>query len=123
VTPVYQSRHGPGGNCYEACVASLTGIPLDAVPDLGHDGWAARLRGFLAGYGWSVRFAKGDGRPLSEQADPPGGYAVVGQRVLNGHVHAAVTRGGVLVHDPSPRPFARPSWPVVLWSILEEVRG
>jgi hypothetical protein len=31
---VYQTRFGTDGNCVAACWATLTGVPLDAIPDL-----------------------------------------------------------------------------------------
>lgn len=33
--PVFQTRYGaPAGNCTEACIASILGVPLEDVPDL-----------------------------------------------------------------------------------------
>jgi hypothetical protein len=71
-------------------------------------------------HGLRVDFRPGDGRPLADQAAPPPGYAIAGQRVLDGSVHAVVCRDGRIVHDPSPRPIGHPHWPVVLWTIIRE---
>jgi hypothetical protein len=117
--PVLQSRPGPGGDCYAACVASILEIELADVPELVGDRWASALRGWLAARGLCVDFRPGDGHPLADQPDPSLGYAIVGQRVLDGSVHAVVCRDGCIVHDPSPRPVGHPRWPVVLWTLIE----
>jgi hypothetical protein len=91
------------------------------VPDLTGDRWASALRRWLAARGRRVEFRPGDGRPLRDQADPPAGLAIAGQRVRDGSVHAVVCDGGAIVHDPSPRPFGHPRWPVVLWTIISEI--
>jgi hypothetical protein len=121
--PVLQSVPGPDGDCYAACVASILEVGLAEVPDLAAAGdrWAAVLRGWLGRRGMHVGFRPGDGRPLADQADPPQGYAITGQRVLDGSVHAVVCRDGRIVHDPSPRPIGHPLWPVVLWTLIEEI--
>jgi hypothetical protein len=121
VTPVFQSRPGPGGDCFAACVASILEVGPGDVPD--HDGprWASRWRRWLNERGLTVDFRSGDGRPLADQDDPPAGYAIVGQKVLGGSIHAVVCMGGAIVHDPSPRPFGHPRWPVVLWTIISEI--
>jgi hypothetical protein len=118
--PVRQSVPGPDGDCYAACVASLLEIDLDEVPDLIGDRWASALRRWLAARDLCIDFRPGDGRPLADQSDPPRGYAVAGLRVLDGSVHAVVCHDGAIVHDPSPRPFGHPRWPVVLWTIIRE---
>jgi hypothetical protein len=117
---VLQAVPGPAGDCYAACVASLLEIELVEVPDLTGDRWASVLRRWLAARGLRVDFRPGDGRPLGDQADPPRGYAIAGQRVLDGSVHAVVCKGGAIVHDPSPRPVGHLRWPVVLWTLIEE---
>ena len=33
MTPVMQTRTGKGGNCFQACLASLFDLPLEEVPD------------------------------------------------------------------------------------------
>jgi sRNA-binding carbon storage regulator CsrA len=118
--PVFQSRPGPDGDCYAACVASILEIEPADVPDLIGDRWASVLRDWLDGRRLRVDFRPGDGRPLGDQSDPPRGHAIVGQRVLDGSVHAVVCRDGLIVHDPSPRPFGHLRWPVVLWTLISE---
>jgi hypothetical protein len=117
---VLQSRPGPGGDCYAACVASLLEVGLTEVPDLAAAGdrWASALRRWLAARGLCVAFRPGDGRPLADQPDPSPGYAIVGQRVPDGSVHAVVCRDGRIVHDPASRPIGHPRWPVILWTTI-----
>jgi hypothetical protein len=120
--PVLQAVPGPDGDCFAACVASLLEIELAEVPDLAAAGdrWASVLRRWLAARGLRVDFRLGDRRPLGDQADPPPGPVIAGQRVLDGSVHAVVCRDGRIVHDPSPRPVGHLRWPVVLWTLIEE---
>lgn len=110
-TPVYQSREGPDGDCYEACLASILGLPLAAVPPLGREGWAARLRKWLATLGLRPEF-------LTGAAPAPAGYAVASCPHFTGANHAVVTLGGETVHDPSRRGLARGCGPAALWTVL-----
>ncbi len=95
MTPVYQTIHGPQGNCYAACVASILETSLEDLPP------------YVA-----VR------RPNWE----PPGYSIASVRVRDGSIHAVVCLDGQIVHDPAGRPFARPEDPVVLWTVLQENR-
>ncbi len=90
--PVYQTVHGPRGNCYAACLASILEVPLAELPAV-------------------VTVARWD--------RPPPGYAIASVRVRDQSIHAVVCLDGQIVHDPAGRPFARPADPVVLWTTLE----
>lgn len=104
MTPVLQTVHGPTGNCYAACVASILGIAIGEVPD-------------LLGDEIPVRFFPGCGKPLRD-ASAPRGTAIAGLRVLDGSIHSVVCRDGRIVHDPSPRPFASDRDAVLLWTVF-----
>ncbi len=93
--PVYQTVHGPRGNCYAACIASILEVPLDALP----------ARATLAA--WD---------------EPPAGYGIASMRVRDNSIHAVVCLDGKIVHDPAGRPFAQPEDPVLLWTTLEPLR-
>jgi hypothetical protein len=111
--PVLQTRHGPGGNCYAACVASILETSLDDVPDLCGDAqWGEKLRAWCRARRVTVRFLPGN-------APAPQGWAIAGVRVLTGSIHAVVCLNGRIVHDPSPRPLTTPQSPVRLWTLLE----
>lgn len=106
--PVYQTTFGPSGNCFAACVASILGCRLRDVPRLGKR-WTRQLRSWLRRQGLDVLFVRGE---------PPEGLAIAGQRVVDGSIHSVVCRDGEIIHDPSPRPFSDPRFPVELWTVI-----
>jgi hypothetical protein len=111
LTPVSQTEHGPGGNCFAACLASLLDLPLASVPDLrGLPDWGIRLAAWLGPMGWACRFFP--------RGPAPSGWAVRHGRTLTGHVHAALCLDGALAHDPAGRPY--PVSEVILWTALEQ---
>lgn len=116
--PVLQSKLGPGGDCFRACVASLLGLELLAVPDfmLGLPPWAededsrvawqeafrASVDAFLAPLGlcyFEVSFQV----PIGDfHLRPPSGLWIgVGRVPGSACDHAVVMRGGELAHDPA----------------------
>jgi hypothetical protein len=103
--PVYQTIDGPDGNCYQACMASILEVPLGEIPTFA--GWRD-LRAWLAERGWSLVFGRKDG------------CSIASQQTIRG-IHAVVCFDGEMVHDPSPRPFGRPDYPVVLWTKIERL--
>lgn len=104
--PVYQTRHGPEGNCFEACLASILEIGIEQVPVF--SGWDD-LRKWLTARNWLLEFGRSDG------------HAIASVQTLRG-IHAVVCLDGQIVHDPSPRPFARQGQRVVLWTKVRELR-
>lgn len=119
---VYQTEFGRGGNCFAACLATELDLPLDAVPDLRRiPKWGPALVEWV-GDRREVEFVYGDGLPLWRQKWVPTCPAILGHRLLNGEIHAALFRDGTLYHDPSPRPFCRPEAAVLLWTLLK-VKG
>jgi hypothetical protein len=116
VTPVFQTIYGPGGNCYEACLASMLDLPLAEVPVFSGKDWSIRVREWLAELGRTIRFQPGNYEPLLKQPSP---LAIVGLRTITGYVHSSLCEAGKIIHDPSPRRLSNPYFPVVLWSFIE----
>ncbi len=105
---VYQTCFGsPGGNCFQASVASLMELPLAAVPDFPNqqpETWWEDFRQWCIMHGWRAYTS-----PVTEngiQVIVPGwcmvgvrwenrGHSVVGKMVYS-------TRDLMIVHDPNP---------------------
>lgn len=99
---VWQKPNG----CWAACLATLTGIPLDAFPDLPTeaktDAWwdehGTALRNqvtqILRAHGW---------RKESTWKDIPAGYALAYGTSHRGQAHAVIVKDGELWHDPHPQ--------------------
>jgi hypothetical protein len=102
LTPVDQTVADPvTGDCLRACVASLTGQPLAAVPDFaaldlsGEDWWGALLA-CLRRRGLALE-------AVEDPADARGPVLVTGPSPrFDGAWHAVVYRGARLAHDPHP---------------------
>lgn len=103
-TPVDQTKFGaPEGNCLMACVASITGIPLEALDDLytaearaeGSHWWDV-FTSALNRHGWHAVYL------LAEDGVIPRGYAVGSGVSPRGLRHAVVVQDGAIVHDPHP---------------------
>jgi hypothetical protein len=105
----YDAEGRNRGNCLQAVVASLLGLPLVDVPhfvQVEEDGgqlWDAHLRDWLAARGLRQQlWLHGDhgvwpGLPFEEYA------AVYGPSPRGaGIFHIVVSKGGVMVHDPHP---------------------
>ena len=110
--PVDQTRFGRGqGNCFHACLASLTGIDLDLLTEqLGHGGgtwhengewspnpdeehWFDRATRVMREHGYELHY---------DTAEQPEGYAICSGMSPRGLSHATVWLDGVMVHDPHP---------------------
>lgn len=111
--PVIQTVHGPKGNCFEACVASIVECELEEVPELVGDNWADILRSWLKSRGWTALFYR---RPRSK------GYAIVSQKSPIGYVHAVVYLDGKIIHDPAARSFHSDRFQVVLCTVLRKTK-
>lgn len=97
-TRFLDKEKGTRGNCLQACLASVLGLPLDAVPDftLAHPAdWMDDMKAFVAwgGYEWNF------GAP---EEVPPGMLYIVNGQTKRGTRHSTVWRDGVMVHDPHP---------------------
>jgi hypothetical protein len=89
------------GNCLQAAVASLVGLPLDKVPHFAQvdaDGgkhYGSHVREFLAEHGWQL---------LTDVDPDPGELHLALGKSPRGRslYHVAIYRDGALVHDPHP---------------------
>lgn len=97
--PVFQTRFGADGNCFEASVASLFELPLEEVPDFGKDDF------------WYDRFTTWCKRhfglqPLELTVEDggwrPDGYHLISGMTSRGLRHSVVGYGGEEIHDPYP---------------------
>ena len=93
--PVFQSRVGKRGRCFNAALASILEIPEASVPDfdrpVGTDYWK-NVAAFLAKHGLSYQRV-----PLDT---PPVGWGTIEGVSPRGGNHACVSFNGKLVHDP-----------------------
>jgi hypothetical protein len=93
---VMQTAFGdPDGNCFEACLASITGMPLADLPHFLEDGWFGDYDNWLRERGWGLIH-------FGPAKDVPAGFAIASGPAPRGIMHSAVYRDGVLEHDPHP---------------------
>ena len=95
--PVFQSKFGDIGNCFNACIASLFEIPLEDLPELNlkDNEWAAPVRKYLEdNYNLSFFFSDSAFRQK-------GYYILTGTTTRNPKLnHAVIYKDDKLVHDP-----------------------
>lgn len=91
---VKQTTFGdPDGNCFEACIASITKLPLGEIPHyLGND-WFEQYRDWLLERGWMLAFWSGDAPP---------GQCIASGPSPRGIPHSVVYQDGSMLHDPHP---------------------
>jgi hypothetical protein len=104
MTDLVKVDQKPNG-CWAACIATLTGIPLDEFPDVPiearEEAWwdehGTRLRNDITAvirkHGW---------RKESTWQDTPKGWAMAYGTSPRGYEHAVVVHDGKLWHDPHP---------------------
>lgn len=95
---MYDEEKGVRGNCMQASVASILGLPLDEVPHFAETGdagdvWDA-FEEYLLGKGYCVHM-------LSKNSRPDGLYLATGKS-LRGVSHMVVMHGDKVHHDPHP---------------------
>lgn len=93
--PVYQDKSGKDGNCEQAAVASLLGLPLHQVPGYDAPTFDDEYREFLKRRGFTLVWLPGD-------EEPDCFYLAFGPSIDSGRGHCCVYRAGRLVHDPHP---------------------
>jgi hypothetical protein len=118
---VWQTTHGPQGNCYAACLASILEVALADIPDFGTDGWGRRLNAWLGMHQRRAVFRYGDHQPLAWQLMAPRGWSIASCQVVDASVHAVVCWQGRMAHDPSPRPYVGPGSSVLLWTSIRNI--
>lgn len=92
------------GDCVPACIASILGLPIDAIANCHGEDWWERLNAECARHGYCIAV-------LDMKLAPPDGYWIASLPSLNLPVepdgkqpwHCVVARGYALVHDPSMR--------------------
>lgn len=117
MTPVDQTVVGlPHGNCTAACIASIIGEPVEAIPNFnqwskvfGHWEIAAqawlRHRGWELSQGWALEWAA-QSEVIWCSIFSPGEAVLAGGKNPDGDGHMVVWSGdwtGGLLHDPNPR--------------------
>ena len=94
---VQQTKFGnPEGNCFEACIATITGIPLEEIPRYLSPDWFAEYRAWLSNKDWHI--AWWDVRAGSV----PPGLAIASGPSVRGLSHSVVYLNGMFYHDPHP---------------------
>lgn len=111
------------GNCYAACIASITGLPFDVLrmdpPPTPDDDKAKRI----AFNNRMVNLLHDNGWALCRMGTRiPAGLAIaVGPSPRGNWDHAVVTRGREWVHDPHPSGVFLPS--VRYYEVLVKIDG
>lgn len=114
MTPVLQTDYrAPGGNCFQACVASILDLPLASVPHFlkGSDGgmWTQDhwdvVRRFAEQYGRMAVWLdpdKPEDLPFIQRMNDEGLYAVATGKAFpsSEYGHCVVWQRGQLAHDP-----------------------
>ncbi len=122
VRKVAQTKVGSRGNCFEACVATLTGQPIEAVPVFAESNddqrpYLARLDQWLVGLGLRVvTLNRGDCPPDDRVPDYIGAdtFWIAGLETSDAdYHHAVVMRGSELYWDPEGA-VDLASWPDLL---------
>lgn len=94
MTPVFQTKHGVGGNCWQAALASILGLDLDDVPNFVQETDPDDVYSdFLYECGFIAMQLPGN-------AEPDCYYLAFGPSIVTGHPHVVVARYGDLIHDP-----------------------
>ena len=96
---LYDPDNGTRGNCAQACIASILGLPIHAVPHFAEN--AASAAEFWDGIEEFVNIHGYDLMMLSPNSRPDGLYLASGMS-LRGVYHMVVMRGGSVFHDPHP---------------------
>jgi hypothetical protein len=98
----FQNQFGSEGNCWQAAVASVLDLPLEAVPhfvkisDDGGQHWWLHTLDFLSDYGYTLEV-------IREHLDTDEYYFVSGPSPRGQELHHVVIyKNGRMVHDPHP---------------------
>lgn len=117
------SAPGEPGDCYRACLATITGIPIGTMPNFGADCrnepermWE-EVRAFLAPHGLSIfsDYCTGEWpleKVLEYFSDHNKGVPIiltVKPRFHDDPAHSVVALDGKIVHDPSGAGISGPS--------------
>lgn len=98
LTRVYQQNiNVDTGDCFGACVASLTGLPIDTIPLFRGDGWAKEYTNWLFKRGFQLT------RHVGHRIDK--GYYIVGKdpffiKGVGWRCHAVIYKQAEEEHNP-----------------------
>jgi len=104
--PVFQTRYGNSGNCYQAALASLLELPIDGVPDFVHQYgplWFEQCGQWLAARNLSIIEVRIPmlGPSMIYMPEQPI-YHLISGKSPRGLLHSVVALQGRMVHDPHP---------------------
>lgn len=120
MTPVFQTRFGKEGNCFQAAVASLLDLRLEDVPDFVYARWPEEKAGkglefedgdvLVNPFWWQDFTAWAAARNLEVlcifgricKMVIPTGTFLAGGMSLRGTLHTVIYRGDTMLHDPHP---------------------
>jgi hypothetical protein len=97
-----QTKFGPEvGNCFEACLSSITHLPIEPIPSYKGEGWFDKCNKYLAKHGLVlVMYGPKIFEVYKNLADL---YCIAGGKSPRFNCnHAVVFRKGKMVHDPHP---------------------
>ena len=103
MNPIYQTIFTvPGGNCLQACLASILNLPLESVPhfaNIENDDWWIQCQDWCRQFGIYPIYIPADG-----VKDPYflKGYHLITGETSAGHSHVVVGCDGKVVHNPIP---------------------
>ena len=109
MTPILQTRFSsPGvhGNCFLACITSITGIPLEVIDhiDGSKQNWFQLLYPIWWEHGFKFAGSLTDPDRILSYTPGIDGFYIVGGESPRGVAagHAVVFKAGEMVHDPHP---------------------
>lgn len=107
IKPVEQTRTGPNGTCFQACLASILEIPVWEVPDFSTDDdlFLQQVQEFLATKGlYYVQVPPDEPTVVAAFKQSLGpAYCTIEGTSPRGGQHAVVGDRGVMVWDPHPK--------------------
>lgn len=113
----YEQGSIVGGNCLQAAVASVYGLPIEAVPHFIQFGnsWGEALR----------LYVESMGHPLIKLHSEPTGHEIVLAfgRSPRGVSHSVVWQDDAILHDPHPSKAGLVGAPDEFWAITRDFAG
>jgi len=100
---VTQTRTGPQGNCFSACLASILEVPIHVIPDFGGDDvFLFNVQAFLAQYGLYYVQVESDDAAVEAAFNQGEVLHTIEGTSPRGGQHAVVGISGEMVWDPHP---------------------
>jgi len=114
--PVYQTRVGENGNCFQAAVASILDLELEQVPDFCNDDperWFLNLCDWLRQFNLTAMMI-GAGKKWNDDIAhvlKDVHLLAGGRSAVRPFDHEVVYLNGEMVHDPAPEGKGLKGWP------------